>query len=127
VIDSNIITGAGAGMDFGAALIAHLPGRPLAELTTLVAEYAPKMIAYLSGEIKGSRLNSSAIASAGNYLSWIVCKYFTKNVIRSCAFFSMPSSSDTSVSETSAIKRNKLPQTGISGVPCTLGMLRPSI
>jgi hypothetical protein len=41
--DGNIITGAGvsAGMDFGASLVAQLRNQPLAEIATLIAEYAP--------------------------------------------------------------------------------------
>lgn len=44
VRDGNIITAAGvsAGLDFGSALVAELRGRPMAEATTLITEYAPE-------------------------------------------------------------------------------------
>lgn len=44
VHDGKVITGAGvsAGLDFGAALVAELRGRPLAEFEVLMSEYAPE-------------------------------------------------------------------------------------
>jgi putative intracellular protease/amidase len=44
VRDGNVITAAGvsAGLDFGSALVAELRGKPLAEVATLIAEYAPE-------------------------------------------------------------------------------------
>jgi putative intracellular protease/amidase len=44
VEDGNLITGAGvsAGLDFGAALVARLRGRPMAEIAVLIAEYDPQ-------------------------------------------------------------------------------------
>jgi putative intracellular protease/amidase len=56
VRDGNVITGAGvsAGMDFGASLVAELRGKPLAETTTLIAEYAPEP-PFASGSLEMAR------------------------------------------------------------------------
>lgn len=66
VRDGKVITGAGvsAGMDFGVTLVAELRGRPLAETTTLISEYAPEP-PFASGTLEAA---PPAIARAGEVI-----------------------------------------------------------
>lgn len=64
VRDGKVITAAGvsAGMDFGATLVAELRGKPLAELTTLIAEYDPEP-PFRSGSPEAARPEIAGAAS----------------------------------------------------------------